>query len=73
MKSGVNHSTCKEVITGANFTEWFNDSVWMATCNVASSNCKKIIDVKVNKIKHYFISHTKISFKSPKFKTFKAK
>ena len=32
----------------------------------------KVIDVKVNKIKKYFISHTKIGVKSPEFKIFKA-
>ena len=47
----------QEVTTGTNFTEWFDESVWIATCNFISSNCKKIIDVKVNKMKHYFISY----------------
>ena len=33
---------------------------------------KKVIDDRVNKIKQYFISHSKIVLKSPKFETFKA-
>ena len=33
---------------------------------------KKVIDVKIDKVKHYFICHTKIRFKLSKFKTFKA-
>ena len=43
----------------------------MATCSFVGSNNNKIIDVKVNMIKQYFISHTKIGLKSPKFETFK--
>ena len=43
----------------------------MATCNFVGSNNKKVIDVNVSMIKRYFISHTKIGLKSPKFETFK--
>ena len=42
----------------------------MATCNIVGYNNKKVINVKVNKIKHYFIGHTKIGLKSPKERDF---
>ena len=43
----------------------------MATRTFVGSNKENVFDVKVNMIKQYFISHTKIDLKSPKFETFK--
>ena len=55
---------------GSNFTKWFHESVWVATYKLVCSNNNKVIDDKVNKIKHR-ISHIKITCKSPRFETFK--
>ena len=61
----------QRVTAGTNFTEWFDESVWVTACNFVGSNNKKVIDVMIKKMKHYFISYTKIGFKTPKFETFK--